>query len=60
MRTFVRLRQILASHAELARKLEALEKKKDDALFPSPRDLQSPHRKLVYRDGHAGIPLKKR
>ncbi len=29
MRTFVRLRRLLASHAELARKLEALEKKYD-------------------------------
>ena len=29
MRTFVRLRRILASHAELARKLDALEKKYD-------------------------------
>jgi hypothetical protein len=31
MRTFVRQRQMLAPHAEPARKLEALEKKKDDA-----------------------------
>jgi hypothetical protein len=29
MRTFVRLRRILASHAELARKLDALENKYD-------------------------------
>ncbi|MBI4288183.1 MAG: ORF6N domain-containing protein [Chloroflexi bacterium] len=29
MRTFIRLRQMLASHAELARKLDALEKKYD-------------------------------
>lgn len=29
MRAFVRLRQILASHADLARKLDALEKKYD-------------------------------
>jgi len=29
MRTFVRLRRILASHSELARKLDALEKKYD-------------------------------
>ncbi len=29
MRTFVRLRRILASHAELARKLDSLEKKYD-------------------------------
>jgi hypothetical protein len=29
MRTFVRLRRILASHSQLARKLDALEKKYD-------------------------------
>jgi len=29
MRSFVRLRQLLASHADLARKLETLEKKYD-------------------------------
>jgi hypothetical protein len=29
MRAFVRLRQMLASHADLARKLDALEKKYD-------------------------------
>ena len=29
MRTFVRLRRMLASHAELARKLDAMEKKYD-------------------------------
>ena len=29
MRTFVRLRRMLASHADLARNLEALEKKYD-------------------------------
>jgi hypothetical protein len=29
MRAFVRLRQVLATHADLARKLEALEKKSD-------------------------------
>src|SRR6185369_15547012 len=30
MRAFVRLRQLLASHADLARKLDKLEKKYDD------------------------------
>ena len=43
MRAFVQLRQMLASHADLARKLEALEKKYDsqfkvvfDAIRPYP------------------------
>jgi hypothetical protein len=39
MRAFVRLRRILASHADLARKLEALEKKYD-AQFNPVRDCE--------------------
>ena len=45
MRTFVRLRRILASHAELARKLDALEKKYDVQLkvvFDAIRELMRP------------------
>jgi len=45
MRTFVRLRRILASHAELARKLDALEKKYDAqfrVVFDAIRQLSSP------------------
>ncbi len=45
MRTFVRLRQILASHADLARKLEALEKKYDaqfKIVFDAIRELMEP------------------
>jgi ORF6N domain len=45
MRAFVRLRQILASHAGLARKLEALEKKYDaqfKMVFGAIRQLMSP------------------
>jgi hypothetical protein len=45
MRTFVRLRRILASHAELARKLDALEKKYDTQfkiVFDAIRQLSSP------------------
>jgi len=34
MRTFVRLRQMLASNAELSRKLQALEKKYDSQFYP--------------------------
>lgn len=45
MRAFVRLRQILASHADLARKLDALEKKYDaqfKAVFDAIRELMKP------------------
>jgi ORF6N domain len=45
MRTFVRLRRILASHAELARKLDALEKKYDAqfrVVFDAIRQLMAP------------------
>jgi len=45
MRAFVRLRQILATHAELARKLESLEKKYDrqfKVVFDAIRELMAP------------------
>lgn len=45
MRAFVRLRQLLASHADLARKLEALEKKYDQqfrVVFDAIRELMAP------------------
>jgi len=45
MRAFVRLRQMLSSHAELARKLEALEKKYDaqfKVVFDAIRELMTP------------------
>ena len=45
MRAFVRLRQMLASHAELARKLAALEKKYDaqfKIVFDAIRELMTP------------------
>jgi phage regulator Rha-like protein len=45
IRAFVRLRQMLASHAELARKLDALEKKYDTqfkAVFDAIRQLMKP------------------
>jgi hypothetical protein len=44
MRTFVKLRQILSSHADLARKLEELEKKYDSqfrVVFDAIRELMS-------------------
>jgi hypothetical protein len=45
MRTFVRLRRMLASHVELARKLDALEKKYDNqfkVVFDAIRELMKP------------------
>jgi hypothetical protein len=45
MRTFIRLRRMLASHADLARKLEALEKKYDaqfKVVFDAIRQLMAP------------------
>lgn len=45
MRAFVRMRQILASHADLARKLKALEKKYDaqfKVVFDAIRELMTP------------------
>jgi hypothetical protein len=45
MRAFVRLRRMLASHADLARKLEALEKKYDaqfKVVFDAIRQLMKP------------------
>ena len=45
MRTFVKLRAILTSHAELARKLDALEKKYDEqfrVVFEAIRQILKP------------------
>jgi hypothetical protein len=45
MRAFVRLRRILASHADLARKLDALERKYDSqfrVVFDAIRQLMEP------------------
>lgn len=45
MRAFVRLRRMLESHAELSRKLSALEKKYDDKfkiVFGAIRELMAP------------------
>jgi hypothetical protein len=58
MRAFVRLRQMLASHAELARKLDALEQKYDTqfkAVFDAIRQLMAPpepkRRPMGFRRG---------
>lgn len=45
MRAFVRLREILASHADLARKLDELERKSDEqfrSVFAALRELMTP------------------
>ena len=54
MRAFVRLRKILASHAELARKLEALEKKYDSqfkVVFDAIRQLMASPEKQQKKIG---------
>ena len=58
MRAFIRLRQMLASHAELARKLDALEKKYDaqfKQVFEAIRQLMAPpepkRRAIGFRKG---------
>jgi phage regulator Rha-like protein len=58
MRAFIRLRQMLASHAELARKLDALEKKYDaqfKQVFEAIRQLMAPpepkRRPIGFRKG---------
>jgi hypothetical protein len=54
MRAFVRLREMLASHRELARKLEQIEKKYDaqfKVVFDAIRELMAPPSKLSRRIG---------
>jgi len=58
MRAFIRLRQMLASHVELARKLDALEKKYDaqfKEVFEAIRQLMAPpepkRRSIGFRKG---------
>ena len=54
MRTFVQLRQMLASHADLARKLAALERKYDaqfKTVFDAIRALMAPPPSTKYRIG---------
>jgi len=54
MRAFVKLRQILASHSELARKLESLEKKYDTQfkiVFDAIRQLMEPSEKASKKIG---------
>jgi hypothetical protein len=60
VRAFVRLRQMLESNAELARKLDALEKRYDSqfrAVFQAIRDLMEPPPRVSKRIGfEAGRP----
>jgi hypothetical protein len=63
MRTFVQLRQMLATHTDLARKLEALERKYDqqfrvvfDAIRELMSDKKAPRREIGF---HAGMPAGK-
>ncbi len=62
MRTFVQLRQMLATHSDLARKLAALERKYDsrfkivfDALREMMADKKRPKREIGF---HAAMPRK--
>jgi len=59
MRTFVRLRQMMAANADLARKIDALEKKYDGQftmVFEAIRQLVNPpdrkHRRIGFTAGH--------
>ena len=57
MRAFVRLRRILASHADLARKLDSLEKKYDAQfriVFDAIRELMTPPAKPRRKIGFEG------
>ncbi|MFZ4695590.1 MAG: ORF6N domain-containing protein [Verrucomicrobiia bacterium] len=56
MRTFVRLRQLLATHADLARKLDAMEQKYDSqfrVVFQAIRKLMAPSRRQRRKIGFA-------
>ena len=62
MRTFVRLRQMLASNAELARKLDNLEKKYDTkfrVVFEAIRQLMAPASKQKSKEPFGFHPKKK-
>ncbi|HTQ29943.1 MAG TPA: ORF6N domain-containing protein [Opitutaceae bacterium] len=68
MRAFVRLRQMIASHADLARKLAALEKKYDEqfkVVFEAIRELMAPvddedvHREIGFHTALKPAPGKK-
>ena len=59
IRAFVQFRQVLASHADLARKLAALEKKYDaqfKTVFDAIRELMAPPKKPRREIGFHAIP----
>jgi hypothetical protein len=61
MRAFVRLRQMIATHAELARKLEALERKYDaqfKVVFAAIRELMTPPEPKKQSIGFAPLESK--
>jgi len=65
MRAFVRLRQMIASHADLARQLNKLERKYDaqfKVVFDAIRELMAPHTPVKPREVgfHTGIPALRR
>jgi hypothetical protein len=67
MRAFVRLRRLIASHAELACKLEELEKKYDKQFavgFEAIRQLMAlpdaPKPPIGFRTGEPEIPYRRR
>ena len=54
MRTFARLREIMAYHGDLARKLDSIEKKHDEqfrVVFDAIRELMKPDRSRVGKIG---------
>jgi len=65
MRAFVRLRQMIASHADLARQLQTLERKYDEqfkVVFDAIRELMNPSVPVKPREVgfHTGIPALRR
>ena len=62
MRAFVRLRQLLATHADLARRLDALEKKYDKqfaVVFDAIRKLMAPPEEAKRQIGYHTLIEKK-
>jgi hypothetical protein len=63
MRAFVRLRELLATHAELARRLDELEKKYDKqfaVVFDAIRQMMAPPKEPVREIGYHTLIRKKR
>jgi phage regulator Rha-like protein len=58
MRAFVKLRQILSTHKDLARQLEAMEKKQFKVVFDALRQLMQPISASPKRIGFTTAPTK--